>query len=149
MRGLVKGKMNGKRRALSDFAVYCDGTPMEFGYPFGDGESKSGTSPFSGACLVDPVKPVENVTDFVRWDTYSRIMHLEYRFPISPLSGQGNGTAFVRVFDGIVDQVQKKLLEPQLVSDNRDRGILDESDVNPLSFRERFAITKYFVYQFS
>ena len=78
----------------------------------GNGKAQSCAAGFSGACLVHPVKPLENTVPILRWDADAVVRHL-HPDAAARLPGRNGDSAPVgSVFYGVGHHIHHHLKNP-------------------------------------
>ena len=90
---------------------------------FGDGEAEAGASGFAGAGFVDPIEAFKETGKMFEGDAGAKILDEEFdgmRDGMSTENDAAAGVTLLRtVFQGIVDQVGKDLVDGFAIGENR------------------------------
>jgi hypothetical protein len=89
---------------------------MVFHDLFGDGKTKAGTASLTGAGLLYPVEPFENVGKVLGGYTGSLVAYKDEKLVLLPSSTYRNGASRWRKEYGVVEKIRKHLFQPVFVS---------------------------------
>ena len=118
VRGLCR-QAHGEGRAGGQRALHLDRTAVLTHDMFGDGQPQSRAAHVARARLIHDVETFEDAAEMLGRDADARILNVDNAGCLG-LFGPDRYPAFFGIFDGIVDQVGKELLQAELVGGEAD-----------------------------